>query len=199
MVSLALSNDISHPPARSIMTCLFKLAPNFRPGQTQNVLTCVESSSSKSLVLEHDSSWQTHPFPQSRPHKRRNKIRANFLDQTELFVLEGGTAAAAAKLLQSCLTLCHPTDGSPPGFPVPGILQARTLQWVAISFSNAWKSKVKVKSLNRVRLFATPWTAACQPPPSMGFSRQEYWSGVPLPFPRGSYRQCQTGCLGATL
>ena len=70
-----------------LLSGLFKLAPNFRPGQTQNVLTCVESSSSKSLVLEHDSSWQTHPFPQSRPHKRRNKIRANFLDQTELFVL----------------------------------------------------------------------------------------------------------------
>ena len=87
-------------------------------------------------------------------------------------------AAAAAKSLQSCPTLCDPIDGSPPGFPVPGILQARTLEWVAISFSNAWKWKVKVKSLSRVRLLATPWTAAYQPPPSMGFSRQEYWSGV---------------------
>ena len=92
-------------------------------------------------------------------------------------------AAAAAKLLQSCRTLCDPIDGSPPGSPVPGILQARTLQWVAISFSNAWKWKVKVKSLNHVRLLATPWTAASQAPPSMGFSRQEYWSGVPLPSP----------------
>ena len=64
---------------------------------------------------------------------------------------------------------------------IPGILQARTLEWVAISFSNAWKWKVKVKSLSRVRLLATPWTAAYQAPPSMGFSRQEYWSGVPLP------------------
>ena len=87
----------------------------------------------------------------------------------------------AAKLLQSSLTLCDPIDGSPPGSPVPGILQARTLEWVAISFSKAWKWKVKVKSLSRVRLFATPWTAAYQAPPSMGFSRQEYWSGVPLP------------------
>ena len=87
-------------------------------------------------------------------------------------------AAAAAKLLQSCPTLCDPIDGSPPGSAVPGILQARTLEWVAISFSNAWKFKVKVKSLSRVRLLATPWTAACQGPPSMGFSRQEYWSGV---------------------
>ena len=89
-------------------------------------------------------------------------------------------AAAAAKLLQSCLTLCDPRDGSPPGSPVPGILQARTLEWVAIS-STAWKWKVKVKSLSHAQFVATPWTAAHQAPPSMGFSRQEYWSGVPLP------------------
>ena len=92
-------------------------------------------------------------------------------------------AAAAAKSLQSCPTLWDPIDGSPTGFPIPGILQARTLKWVAISFSNAWKWTVKVKSLSRVRLLATPWTAAHQAPPSMGFSRQEYWSGVPLPSP----------------
>ena len=92
-------------------------------------------------------------------------------------------AAAAAKSLQLCLTLCNPIDGSPPGSPIPGILQARTLEWVAISFSNAWKWKVKVKSLSRVQLSATPWTAAFQAPLSMGFSRQEYWSGVPLPSP----------------
>ena len=90
-------------------------------------------------------------------------------------------AATAAKSLQLCPTLCDPTDGSPPGCPIPGILQARTLEWVAISFSNAWKWKVKVKSLSRVRLLVAPWTAAYQAPPSMGFSRQEYWSGVPLP------------------
>ena len=87
----------------------------------------------------------------------------------------------AAKSLQSCPTLCDPIDGSPPGFPVPGILQARTLEWVAISFSNAWKGKVKVKSLSRVGLLATPWTAAHQAPLPMGFSRQEHWSGVPSP------------------
>ena len=92
-------------------------------------------------------------------------------------------AAAAAKSLQSCPTLCDPIDGSPPGSAVPGILQARTVEWVAISFSNAWKWKVKVKSLSRVRLFETPWTAAYQAPPSMGFSRQEDWSAVPLPSP----------------
>ena len=85
-----------------------------------------------------------------------------------------------AKSLQSCPTLCDPIDGSLPGSPVPGILQARTLEWVAISFSNAWKWKVKVKSLSRVWLLATPGTAAYQVPPSMGFSRQEYWGGVPL-------------------
>ena len=90
-------------------------------------------------------------------------------------------AAAAAKSLQSCPTLCDPRDGSPPGSLVPGILQARTLERVAISFSNAWKWKVKVKSLSRVQLFATLWTAAHQSPLSMGFSRQEYWSGVPSP------------------
>ena len=90
---------------------------------------------------------------------------------------------AAAKLLQSCLTLCDPIDGSPPGSPIPGILQARTVEWVAISFSNAWKWKVKVKSLSCVQLLATAWTAAHQAPPSTGFSRQEYWSGVPLPSP----------------
>ena len=87
------------------------------------------------------------------------------------------------KSLQSCPTLCDPTDGSPPGSPVPGILQARTLEWVAISFSNAWKWKVKGMSLSHVRLLATPWTTAYQAPPSMGFSRQEYWSRVPLPSP----------------
>ena len=91
-------------------------------------------------------------------------------------------AAAAAKSLQSCPTLCDPIDSSPPVSSVPGILQARTLEWVAISFSNAWKWKVKVKSLSHVQLLVTPWTAAYQTPPSMGFSRQEYWSGVPLPF-----------------
>ena len=89
--------------------------------------------------------------------------------------------AATAKSLQSCLTLCDSIDGSLPGSLVLRILQARTLEWVAISFSNAWKWKVKGKSLSRVRLCVTPWTAAHQAPPSMGFSRQECWSGVPSP------------------
>ena len=88
--------------------------------------------------------------------------------------------AAAAKSLQLCLTLCDPIEGRPPGSPIPGILQARTLEWIAISFSNAWKGKGKVKSLSRVQLLPTPWTEIHQAPPSMGFSRQECRSGVPL-------------------
>ena len=90
-------------------------------------------------------------------------------------------AATAGKSRQSCPTLCDPIDSSPPGSAVPGILQARTLEWVAISFSNAWKWKVKMKSLSRVWLFKTLRTVIHQAPQSMGFSRQEYWSGVPLP------------------
>ena len=97
--------------------------------------------------------------------------------------------AAAAKLLQLCPTLCDPTDGSPPGSPVPGILQATTLEWVAISFSNAWKWKVNVKSPSRARLLATPWTPVYQAPLSMGFSRPEYWSRLPLPSPNLSQHQ----------
>ena len=100
-------------------------------------------------------------------------------------------AAVAAKSLQLYLTLWDPRDSSPPGSPIPGILQARTLGWVFISFSNAWKWKVKVKSLSRVRLLETPWTAAHQAPSSMGFSRQEYWSGFPLP----SLRKISTSAL----
>ena len=109
---------------------------------------------------------------------------------TQIYLIhETFAAAAAAKSLQSCPTLCNPTDGSPPGSPIAGILQARTLEWVAMSFSSAWKWKVKGKSLSRVRLSATPWTAAYQAPPSMGFSRQKYWSGVPLPSLNQTFRE----------
>ena len=104
----------------------------------------------------------------------------SYINEKELLA----AAAAAAKSLQSCPTLCDPIDGSPSGSPIPGILQARTLEWVAISLSNAWKWKVKVKSLSRAWLFATPCSAAYQGPLPMGFSRQECWSGVPLPSPR---------------
>ena len=118
--------------------------------------------------------WSLYPLQYSclgNPHGQRSLVGYN------------PAAAASAKLHQSCPTLWDPTDGSPPGSPVPGILQARTLEWVASSFSNAWKWKVKVKSLSRVWPSATPWTAAFQSPPFMGFSRQEYWNGVPLPSP----------------
>ena len=95
-----------------------------------------------------------------------------------------GTVAAAAASLQLCLTLRDPIDGSPPGpWRIPGILQARTLEWVAISFSKAWKWNVKGKSLSCVRLFVTPWIAAYQAPLPIGFSRQEYWSGMSFPSP----------------
>ena len=117
---------------------------------------------------------------------------------------KAAAAAAAAKSLQSCPTPCNPIDGSPPGSAVPGILQARTLEWVAISFSNAWKWKVKVKSLSHVQLLATPWTVAYQAPASMGFSRQEYWSGLPFPSPSGlpgphhlpKFAQVHVHCIG---
>ena len=116
----------------------------------------------------------------SDDHSKQSKLEIQIpYDLTYVWNL----AAAAAKSRQSCQTLCDPIDGSPPGSPVPGILQARIQEWVAISFSNAWKWKEKVKSLSRVILSATAWTAAHQAPPSMGFSRQEYWSGVPVPSP----------------
>ena len=129
--------------------------------------------------------WVAVPF---------SRVSSQARDQTQVFHLASvfftiwATRKAIYGLLllllpQSCPTLCDPIDGSPPGSPVPGTLQARTLEWVAISFSNAWKWKVTGKSLSCVRLLATPWTAAYQAPPSMGFSRQEYWSGVPLPSP----------------
>ena len=101
-------------------------------------------------------------------------VNFNFLSVFMLSLRHNTWCTAAVKSLQSCPTLCDPIDVSPPGFPVPGILQARTLEWVAISFSNAWKWKVKVKLLSRIGLLATPWTAAHQAPPPMGFSRQEY-------------------------
>ena len=112
---------------------------------------------------EHLSSWPNHV-----------KTALYICVKTCCFVFVGFKRSCYAKSLQSCLTLCDPIDGSAAGFPVPGILQARTLEWVAISFSNTWKWKVKVKSLSCVWPSATPWTAAYHAPPSMGFSRQEY-------------------------
>ena len=136
--------------------------------------------------------WKIQQWPQDWkrsvfiliPKKDNAKECSNYHHTTALI----SHAAAAAKSLQLCLTLCDPIDRSPPGSPVPGILQARTLEWVAISF-NAWNWKVKGKSLSHVWLLATPWTTAYQAPPSMAFSRQEYWSGVPLPSPEASKAQ----------
>ena len=125
-----------------------------------------------------DLSWILQVQKNTYISKSSNKLKENKLNKLKF------AAAATAKLLQSCPTLHDPIDGSPPGSSVPGILQARTLVWVAISFSNAWQWKVKVKSLSHVQLLATPWTAAYQVPPSMEYSRQEYWSGLPLPSPR---------------
>ena len=134
--------------------------------------------------------------------KITNTFSYYFLSRTEILSINlpdilgqifevGIFSAAAAKLPQSCPTLCDPIDRSPPGSSLPGILQARTPEWVAISFSNAWKWKMKVKSLSRVWLLATPWTAAYQAPPSRGFSKQDYYSGVPLPSPGIFSRHCQ--------
>ena len=109
-----------------------------------------------------------------RTFQRHSPVR---LPLTLSLIIGKCYTASAAKSHQSCPTLCDPIDGSPPGSSIPGILQARTVEWVAISFSNAWKWKVKVRSLSRVWLLVTPWTAAHQAPPSMGFSRQEDWSG----------------------
>ena len=114
-------------------------------------------------------------WKQKKTMIKTNKTEGLTLSKTKSYYK--AAAAAAAKSLQSCPTLCDPIDSSPPGSPVPGIFQERVLEWVAISFSNAWKWKVKVKSLSHVRLLATLWTAAYQAPPSMGFSRQE-WGAI---------------------
>ena len=132
-----------------------------------------------SMGFSRQEHWSGLPFPSPRYlpdpgiEPRSPALQADSLSSS--------AAAAAAKSLQVCLPLGDPIDGSPPGFPVPGILQARTLELVAISFSSAWKWKVKVKSLSCIQLLATPWTAAHQASPSMGFFWQEYWSGFPLP------------------
>ena len=137
---------------------------NFQAKNTEVVchsFSRVSSQPRDQICISCIGRWILYHEPLGKPH-RRNML-------------------CYAKSLQSCPTLCDPIDSRLPGSPVTGVLQARTLEWVAISYSNAWKWKVKVKSLSCVRLLATPWTAAYQAPPSMGFSGQEYWSGVPLP------------------
>ena len=163
---LTLCNPMVHSPPGS--SC-----PWNSPGKNTGVgchalLQGIFPTQGLNLCLLHLLYWQAGSSPLAPPGTPK---------------IWHAAAAAAAKSLQSCPTLCDPIDGSPPASPFPGILQARTLEWVAISFSNAWKWKVKVKLLSRVRLLATPWTVAYQAPPSMGFSRRDYWSGVPLPSP----------------
>ena len=131
------------------------------------------------------SSWVTN---QTSVHLRKLKLYQIFIWPQHY------DTAAAAKSLQSCPTLCSPISGSPPGSSVPGILQARTLEWVAISFSNAWKWKLKVKSLNCVQLLGTPWTAAYQAPPSKGFPRQEYYHTSEVRW-RRQWHPLQYSCL----
>ena len=135
-------------------------------------------------ATKHNTAYTKHMISSLRKLKGTNIIE-NLTREPEIFYFRPvqddlPSRAATAKLLQSCPTPCDPIDSSPPGSPVPGILQEGTLEWVAIYFSNAWKWKLKVKSLSRVQLVETPWTAAYHAPPSMGFSRQEYWSGVPF-------------------
>ena len=148
----------------------------------------------RDLGAQENETWHCfHFFPIYLPWNGRTRCHDLHFLNAEAFPLSYFTfikrlfssfshaaAAAAAKSLQSCLTLCDPIDGSPPGSPVPAILQARTLERVAISFSNAWKWKVKVKSLSRVRLLLTLWTAAHQAPLFVGLPRQEHWSGLPF-------------------
>ena len=193
------------PAARPLTVCLSRLTSIFSaaytPANVDMHTSCsfVYSAPSAGNTLPALSAWpsprhmclsrvltspclgQNHPLsPRTLPVTAHSPMLEPPPDSTALVRRQ---AAAAAKSLQSCPTLCDPIDGSPPGSPVPAILQARILEWVAISSSNAWKWKVKGKSLGHVWLVATPWTAAHQAPPSMGFSRQEYWSGVPVPSP----------------
>ena len=149
-------------------------------------MDCSQPGSSVHGILQQEY-WSGYPFPPPRDLPDPGIKPTPPALQADSFLpgkaLYPHAAATAAKSLQSCPTLCDSIDSSPPGSPVPGILQVRTPEWVAIAFSNAWKWEVKVKSLSRVRLLATPWTAAHQAPPSMGFSRQKFWSGVPWPSP----------------
>ena len=142
------------------------------------------------LMFLMTKSSNTEKYKERKKHtlKCHTPNQSSTLDEHYFRHYPGGSAAAAAKSLQSCPTLCNPIDSSPPGSTVPGILQAKTLEWVAISFSNAWKWKVEVKWLSCVWLFVIPWTAACQAPLSVGFSRQEYWSGLPFPSPITVYK-----------
>ena len=147
------------------------------------------NQSSKTDVIDQKMSMWKHKETSDHPSLGAWRGTSNFLHGSKSLMRrwfdEHGPGVSSmlcyAKSLQSCPTLCNAIDGSPPGSPVPGILQARTLESVAISFSNAWKWKWSHSVVSDPP--ATPWTAAFQAPPSIAFSRQEYWSGVPLPSP----------------
>ena len=131
------------------------------------------------FIMYSLSQWITHRWfscfiyiPRNHPWLSLSSTSIQSLNLST--IAAAAAAAAAAKSLQLCPTLYDPIDGSPPGSPIPGILKVRTLEWVAVSFSNARKWKMKGNSLSHVWLLATPWTAAYQFPSSMGFSRQEY-------------------------
>ena len=127
-----------------------------------------------SMGFSRQECWSGLPCPPPGDlPKPGTELRFSALQADSLLLSHQGSPAAAAKSHQLCPTLCDPVDGSPTGSPVPKILQARILEWVAIFFSIAWKWKVKVKSLSHVPLLTTSWTVAYQAPPSMGFSRQE--------------------------
>ena len=140
-----------------------------------------------SMVMFYFLCYKSHPYILKIYRKLSLILKAFYkcliLFCSTLFLFSPSQIHTTHYTAAACPTLCDPVDSSPPGSPVPGILQARTLEWGAISFSNLGKWKVKAKSLSRVRLFATPWAAAYRAPLSMGFSRQEHWSGVPLPSP----------------
>ena len=146
--------------------CIVKSCPNLWV-----LMDCKIHGILQARILE----WVAVPFSMESSQTKNRTQFSHIAGRFFTIWAIGGAlsfSAAGAKSLQSCPTLCNPIDSSPPGSPIPGILQARTLEWVAISFSNAWKWKVKVRSLSRGWLLGTPWTAAYQAPPSMGFSRQ---------------------------
>ena len=166
---------------RRILYCLSHQGSPWKVKVSQSTLTFCDPMfyTEHGILQARILGWVVYPFS-SRSSQLRNRTGVSCI-VGGVFTNWAIREVHAAKSLQLCLTLCYPRDGSPPGSPVPGVLQARTLEWVAISFSNAWKWKGKVKSLSRVQPSATPWTAAHQASPFMGFSRQEYWSGLPLP------------------
>ena len=139
-----------------------------------------------SLGFSRQEQWSGLPFPSPDYLWKLELLLVFICFRLFTCLFYNPLATATAKSLQPCPTPCDPIDSLLPGSSIPGILQARTLEWVAISFFNVWRWKVKVKSFSCVRLLATSWTAAYQAPPSMGFSRQEYWSGVPLLFSKNN-------------